>query len=266
MPPATPTSGLDLPARVSKPRAYGLTMMIDNGLPPGYFADIVDSAPELIDLVKFGWGTSIVTTTLDRKIACLRRAGIPYSFGGTLFEKFAAQGRFEDYLQWCHSWDCPYVEISDGTIEMSAADRAHYVSRAAQDFIVVSEVGFKDAVRSEALTADEWIERIRLDLDAGARWVITEARESGKSGICRPDGTLKVDLIEDILLSGTDPDRLIFEAPGKDLQAYLVKRLGPNVNLGNIAPSDLIGLETIRLGLRSDTFLHFEGQRHVVNA
>lgn len=260
------TTGLDLPARVAKPRPYGLTMMIDNGLPPGYFADVVDGSPELIDLVKFGWGTSVVTRTLDRKIKCLRRANIPYAFGGTLFEKFAAQGRFEDYLQWCHSWGCHHIEISDGTIEMSAVDRAHYVSRAAEEFTVLSEVGFKDATRSEALSADEWVQRIGADLAAGARWVITEARESGKSGICRPDGTLKVDLIEDILLSGTDPDRLIFEAPAKDLQAYLVTRLGPNVNLGNIAPGDLIGLETIRLGLRSDTFLHFEGQRQVLHA
>jgi phosphosulfolactate synthase len=260
------TTSLDLPTRVAKPRHYGLTMMIDKGLPADYFCDVIRSSTDLVDLVKFGWGTSLVTATLERKIDCLRECHVEFSFGGTLFEKFVSQGRLVEYLDWCRSWRCPNIEVSDGTIEMSLVDKCAYVADLAAEFTVFSEVGFKDASRSEQLSGGDWVERITAELAAGASYVITEARESGTSGICRPDGTLKVEMLEEILLSGIDPDRLVFEAPVKDLQSYLIQRLGPNVNLGNVAPSDLIPLETLRLGLRSDTFGHFEQQRQVLSA
>lgn len=237
-------------------------MVIDSGLPTAAFEDAMASNASLVDLVKFGWGTSLVTADLDRKIASLRSNDIRFSFGGTMFEKFAAQGRFDTYLELCRTSGADVIEISNGTIPMSNTDKAGYVAACAEaGFVVVSEVGFKDADRSQRLSPKQWVDCINEDLDAGAWLVITEARESGRSGICRPDGELRWGLIEDILSSGIKPDQLLFEAPTKDLQTHFVTRVGANVNLGNIAPFDVIGLETLRLGLRSDTLEHFEAER-----
>ncbi len=248
-----------LPPRSTKPRTDGLTMMVDGGLPTGHFQDIVESAAEFLDFVKFGWGTAIVTADLQRKIDVLRAAGIDYYFGGTLFEKFVLQDRFDDYRDMCETFGCEYVEVSNGTIALSHIEKAGYVRKLAGEFKVVSEVGFKDSERSERLAPNRWIECIHEDLEAGAVLVTLEARESGSSGICRPNGELRFGLIEEILASGIDPATLLFEAPSNQLQCYFVKRVGPDVNLGNVAASALIGLETIRLGLRADTLECFEG-------
>jgi oxalate---CoA ligase len=250
--------GLALPERTAKPRGSGLTMVIDSGLPVAYFADAIASAARYIDLVKFGWGTAIVTESLERKISCLRENQIRFCFGGTLFEKYVVQDNFDGFLQFCEHFGCDFVEVSNGTIPLANTEKAAYIRKCAKTFEVVSEVGVKDARRSEGLDARHWVDCISEDLDAGATLVITEARESGRSGICRPDGTLRVDLVEDILGNGIDPQRLLFEAPTKELQCEFVARLGPNVNLGNIAAGDVIGVETLRLGLRSDTLVHTE--------
>ncbi len=252
------TTWLDLPARSGKPRRRGLTMVIDNGLPTGYFVDAVSSAAGHIDIVKFGWGTCLVTRDLRRKIDCLHANGIRFCFGGTLFEKAVVQDRFDAFIRFCRSWRCDLVEVSNGTIPLSNTAKAAYVRRCAEEFNVTSEVGFKDADRSDSLTSWQWVDCISEDLGAGASLVVTEARESGRSGICHADGRLRRELIDDILASGIDPDRLLFEAPTKDLQAHFVTLLGADVNLGNIAAADVIGLETLRLGLRADTLLHNE--------
>jgi phosphosulfolactate synthase len=249
---------LDLPPRSHKPRRAGLTMVIDNGLPAGYFADAVASAAAYIDIVKFGWGTAVVTEGLEAKIEALRGNGIRFCFGGTLFEKFVIQDRFDDYLELCRRCGADLIEVSNGTIPVSNTAKAAYIRKCSDDFMVFSEVGFKDAERSEHLAPSQWVDSISEDLEAGAAMVITEARESGRSGICRSDGQLRSGLIEDILSAGIDSDRLLFEAPTKDLQTHFVLRLGPDVNLGNIAIADVIGLETLRLGLRGDTLMHFE--------
>jgi phosphosulfolactate synthase len=233
-------------------------MVIDNGLPTGYFRDALASTSEYVDLVKFGWGTCLVTPHIERKIQFLREMGIGYYFGGTLFEKHVRQNRFDDFRALCHRYGCEYVEVSSGTIELNSAEKAGYVAKLVGEFTVLAEVGYKDPQRSERLSPSRWVESIRMDLDAGAEYVITEARESGSSGICRPDGALRFGLIEDILDSGVPVDRLMFEAPGKTLQTYFVRRVGPQVNLGNIAAADVVGLETLRLGLRADTLLFFE--------
>lgn len=249
---------LDLPARSTKPRRSGITMVIDNGLPAAYFADAIASAAGYVDAVKFGWGTCLVTETLQAKIDCLQEHDIRFWFGGTLFEKFVVQRRFDGFVELCRQWGCDTVEVSNGTIPLPNAAKAEYVRRCAEEFDVVSEVGFKDARRSEDLSSAEWVDAIGQDLAAGASLVIAEARESGRSGICRPDGSLRDGVVDDILASGVDPDRLLFEAPTKELQTHFVTRLGANVNLGNIAAGDVIALETLRLGLRADTLLHFE--------
>jgi phosphosulfolactate synthase len=250
---------LTLPDRETKPRAAGITMVIDTGLPTHYFSDIVSSFSGLIDVIKLGWGTSLVTEDLKYKIDALHDAHVDYYFGGTLFEKFVSQGRFDDWRRLVDRFGCRHVEISNGTIDLTNSEKAEYIRRTATDYIVFSEVGYKESARSETMQPEHWIEYINEDLAAGANKVITEARESGKSGICGPNGQLKLDLIERIAESGIEINQLMFEAPNKDLQIALIRRFGTQVNLGNIAASDIIALETLRLGLRGDTLLDWDG-------
>ena len=251
-------TALQLPRRAAKPRGTGLTMVIDGGLPLWQFTDLVSSTAEYIDFVKFGWGTAVVTGSLDAKIEVLAAHDIGFYFGGTLFEKYVLQNRFDDFRKFCQEHSARHVEVSNGTIPMSNSEKASYIRKLADDFTVVSEVGFKDPVRSEQLPPSRWIEYIDEDLEAGASLVTLEARESGRSGICRPDGALRFGLIEDVLTSGISPGSLLFEAPNTALQAHFVTRIGPDVNLGNVPASAVIGLETLRLGLRADTLTAFE--------
>jgi len=248
-------TSLRLPDRAAKPRRTGLTMMIDSGLPTLQFTDVIASHSEYIDVVKFGWGTSTLTADLKHKVDALRDHQIDFYFGGTLFEKFVAQDRFDDWRAFCDRFGCTSVEVSNGTIELPNDEKARYVERLAADYRVFSEVGLKDSAKSESMTVDDWLAYLRQDLAAGAAYVITEARESGSSGICRANGELREDLMQTILESGLDLDRLLFEAPNKALQVHLISQVGPNVNLGNIAPSDVVALETLRLGLRGDTLM-----------
>ena len=251
-------TALHLPIRAAKPRHTGLTMVIDGGISLGQFTDLVSSAAEYVDFVKFGWGTAVVTNSLHAKIEVLNANEIGYYVGGTLFEKYVLQGRFDDFRKFCLEHSCQHVEVSNGTISMSNSEKASYIRKLADDFTVVSEVGFKDPVRSEQLPPRMWVEYIEEDLEAGASLVTLEARESGRSGICRPDGALRFGLIEDVLASGISPQDLLFEAPTTALQAHFITRIGPDVNLGNVPAQGIIGLETLRLGLRADTLTAFE--------
>ena len=251
-------TALRLPARAAKPRRAGLTMVIDGGIPTAHFADLVSSAAEYIDFVKFGWGTAVVTSQLGAKIEVLAANDVGFYFGGTLFEKYVLQGRFDDFRKFCEAWSCRHVEVSNGTIPMSNSEKASYIRKLTDDYTVISEVGYKDPGRSEQLPPRIWAEYIAEDLAAGASLVTLEARESGRSGICRPDGALRFGLVEDVLASGLSQDSLLFVAPSTSLQAYFVTRLGPDVNLGNVPASGVIGLETLRLGLRADTLAVFE--------
>jgi phosphosulfolactate synthase len=249
---------LSLPEHAAKPRAKGLTMVMDGGLPLGQFTDLVELGAEYMDFVKFGWGTSVITNCLREKIAVLAANGIDFYFGGTLFEKFILQGRFEDFRRYCEEYGATHLEVSNGTIELPNAEKAGYIRKLAPDFTVVSEVGFKDPGRSEMLPPSEWVASIKEDLEAGASIVTLEARESGSSGIVRSNGELRYGLIEDVLTSGIDVDKLLIEAPNTGLQTHMITRIGPNVNLGNVPAQGVIGLETLRLGLRSDTLTTFE--------
>lgn len=249
---------LRLPERSSKPRVNGLCMVVDGGLPLAHFTDLVESAHEYIDFMKFGWGTAVVTSNLREKIAVLRDYDIRFYFGGTLLEKHLLQDRFDAYRDLCHEFSCSWVEVSNGTIPLSNTEKAGYIRKLSDEFTVISEVGFKDPDQSEKLPPRDWIEFIHEDLEAGATLVTTEARESGRSGICRSDGQLRIGLIEEILTCDIAVDRVLFEAPTTTLQSYFVKRVGPNVNLGNIAAGSVLGLETLRLGLRADTLVELE--------
>jgi len=245
---------LDLPQRPNKPRTNGITILIDNGVPLSLFKDTISHSTDFIDFVKFGWGTSIVTRCLEEKIACLREQEIQYFFGGTLFEKFYSQGKIETYYEYCKHHHCQYIEISNGTISLTNRDKANFIREFSREFRVLSEVGNKDVQKSRRQNPHEWIDAIAEDLDAGAEKVITEARESGTSGICNEEGEIRDEIIREIISSGIPIEKLIFEAPKKAIQTHFIKLIGPNVNLANIPFADAIALETLRLGLRSDTF------------
>ncbi len=249
---------LTLPGRAAKPRNVGLTMVVDGGVPLGALRDIVASAGEYLDFVKFGWGTAVISRELGDKIELLRGNDIDFYFGGTLFEKYVLQRRFDDFRGLCQEWSCKFVEVSNGTIELSNLEKTGYIRKLADDFTVISEVGFKDADRSDRLGPRRWIEYVEDDLGSGAQLVTLEARESGSSGICHADGQLRVGLVEEVV-SELPVERLLFEAPTTALQAHMVRRVGPDVNLGNVPPHGLLALETLRLGLRADTLTEFEG-------
>jgi len=237
-------------------------MVIDTGLPLSHFADVIESHSDHFDFVKFGWGTSVVTNNFHRKLDILKEAGVDFYLGGTLFEKYILQDRFDEFRSLCQAYGSRFVEVSNGTIDLSNDDKADYVKRLTDDFLVISEVGSKDQVKSETMAPTKWINCIQADIDAGAALVTLETRESGKGGICRANGELRYGLVEDILSSNIDHEKLLFEAPSIELQSYFVQRVGPDANLGNVAISDIIPLETIRLGLRSETLLDFESSLH----
>jgi len=245
---------LRLPSRAAKPRPNGLTMVIDGGIGVAHFADLITSAAEYIDFVKFGWGTAVVTAGLQAKIDVLTAHGIGFYFGGTLFEAFVVRNQFDDYRKLLDKYGLSHAEVSDGSIEMPQDVKCEYIYKLSQQVTVLSEVGSKD--ENKIIPPYKWIQLIKSELQAGAWKVIGEARESGNVGLFRASGEVRQGLVEEILTEIAFED-MIWEAPQKSQQVWFVKLLGANVNLGNIAPSELIPLETIRLGLRGDTFNHF---------
>jgi phosphosulfolactate synthase len=241
---------LDLPARPGKPRTDGLTHVMDKGLNLREIEGLFDTAGAYVDIVKLGWGTSYVTNNLEKKIALYRSLETPVVCGGTLFEAVYARGRLDEFKAWLVESRFSHVEISDGTLDIPRERKLELIAEFAQDFTVLSEVGSKDA---EVVYAPyQWVEWIREELDAGAWKVITEGREGGTAGIYRPTGEMRTGLVDEIVHS-IDVSELIFEAPTKASQAWFVKQFGPNINLGNIPPDEVIPLETLRLGLRGDT-------------
>jgi phosphosulfolactate synthase len=246
------TDLLDLPDRTPKPRSTGLTHLLDRGLSVTEIDSLVEVAGDYIDIVKLGWGTAVVSGNLERKVARYREHGVPVVFGGTLTELAVHQDRLEPFLQWITGLGLEHIEISDGTISMAHDEKLALIERLSSDFTVMSEVGSKDDTR--IMAPYRWVELIQSELEAGAWKVIAEARESGTSGIYRHDGEVRMGLIDEIV-HAVDPEHLLFEAPRKDQQVWFIRRLGANVNLGNVTPDDVLSLETMRLGLRSDTAL-----------
>jgi phosphosulfolactate synthase len=241
---------LDLPARSPKPRRSGLTHVIDKGLNLREIEGLFDTAGDYVDIVKLGWGTSYVTRNLEKKIALYRSFDTPVVCGGTLFEAVFVRGKLDEYRRWLVEQRFSHVEISDGAVEIPRERKLELITDFSQDFTVLSEVGSKDADVNFAPYL--WVEWIKEELDAGAVKVITEARESGTAGIFRPTGEMRTGLIDEIAHE-IDVSDLIFEAPTKAAQAWFVKTFGPEINLGNIPPEEVIPLETLRLGLRADT-------------
>ncbi len=243
-----------IPERTQKPRQVGVTMAMDKGLSLREVEDFVSVCGEYVDLVKFGWGTSFVTPNLKDKIKIYKEAGIPVYFGGTLFEAFIVRGKFDDYIKVLDKYGLEYAEVSDGSIELDHDIKCDYIQKLAKRVTVLSEVGSKDV--EKIIPPVEWIRLMQAELDAGAWKVIGEARESGNVGLFRSTGEVRSGLVQEILTK-IPFENIIWEAPQKAQQVWFIKLLGSNVNLGNIAPNEVIPLETIRIGLRGDTFSVF---------
>jgi phosphosulfolactate synthase len=244
----------DLPSRTEKPRQIGLTMAMDKGLSIREVEDFLSVSGDHVDIVKLGWGTSFVTPNLKEKLKVYKKANVPVYFGGTLFEAFIIRGQFDDYVKVLDKYELEYAEVSDGSIELDHEIKCDFINKLAQKVTVLSEVGSKDV--DKIIPPYKWIELMQKELDAGAYKVIGEARESGNVGLFRSTGEVRSGLVEEILTK-IPFENIIWEAPLKAQQVWFIKLLGNNVNLGNIAPNEVIPLETIRLGLRGDTFLHF---------
>ena len=242
---------LDLPARSPKPRQQGITHLMDRGLSIREIDDLMEVAGDAIDIVKLGFGTAAATENLEAKLERWRAHGVPVVLGGTLTEIAIREQRVDGLITWLRELGLEHVEVSDGTITLDPDDKCALVSRLAREgFTVLSEVGSKDDTK--IMAPYRWVEQIQAELEAGAWKVICEGRETGTAGIARPDGELRQGLIDEIA-HAVDPARIVFEAPRKDQQVWFIERFGPEVNLGNIAPEDVLSLETLRLGLRSDT-------------
>jgi len=243
-----------LPERSSKPRKMGFTMSMDKGMSAREAEDFVSVAGDFVDVVKLGFGTGYITPNLEKKLAVYREAGIPYYFGGTLLEAFMVRDQFDDYRRLIDHYKCEFVEVSDGSIEMAWETKRHLISSLSKDFTVLSEVGSKDA--NVVIPPYKWVEMMRRELEAGAFKVIAEARESGTVGVFHKSGEADQGLVKEIT-HNIDPTRIMWEAPLKTQQVWFIELFGANVNLGNIAPHEIIPLETLRLGLRGDTFFTF---------
>lgn len=243
-----------IPERTSKPRETGVTMMMDKGLSTRQAENFVNSGGEFTDLVKLGFGTSYLTKDLQKKIDIYHEAGLKTYLGGTLFEAFYVRGMFDEYKKLLDKLKITTVEVSDGSIVMPHDTKCELISQLARDYTVLSEVGSKE--EGILISPGKWISMMETELEAGSWKVIAEARESGNVGIYRPNGTAHVALVNRIL-SKIPVDKILWEAPKKAQQVWFIKLIGANVNLGNIGHDEVIPLETLRLGLRGDTFFHF---------
>ncbi len=241
----------NIPVRTTKPRTEGFTMAMDKGLSVRAVEDFMSSCSDYVDIVKLGWSTSYVTKNLQEKLAIYKEAGVPVYFGGTLFEAFIVRGQFDDYRAVLDKYSLEYAEVSDGSISLNHDKKCEFISELSKQVTVLSEVGSKDAAK--IIPPYKWIEQMQSELDAGAWKVIGEAREGGNVGLFRDSGEVRQGLVEEILTK-IPGEKIIWEAPIKSQQVWFVKLLGANVNLGNISPSEVIPLETVRLGLRGDTF------------
>jgi phosphosulfolactate synthase len=243
-----------VPERTEKPRQYGLTMMMDKGLSLKEAEHFIDSSEHLTDIVKFGFGTAFVTRELEEKIKLYREAGIRPYFGGTLFEVFYARGMWEDYIRLLDKYQLDLAEISDGSIVIDHDEKCELIHKLSKTRTVLSEVGSKDS--GILISPGKWIKMMSTELEAGSWKVIAEGRESGNVGVFRPNGTAHTMLINRIIAK-VNPEDILWEAPQKNQQVWFIKLFGANVNLGNIAPNEMIPLECLRLGLRGDTFFQF---------
>lgn len=243
-----------IPDRFLKPRTAGITMVMDKGLSVEEAKNFLSVSHPHVDIIKLGFGTSFVTPNLKDKLEVYKAYDIPVYFGGTLFEAFLIRNQFEDYIAVCKEFGVRFMEVSDGSIDIPHAEKCGYIEKLTAHGTVLSEVGSKDA--AHIIPPYKWIELMRAELNAGSTYVIAEAREAGNVGIYRGSGEVREGLVQEILTQ-IPGEKIIWEAPQKAQQLYFMELLGCNVNLGNIAPSEVIPMETMRIGLRGDTFHMF---------
>ncbi len=240
-----------IPERHLKPRSHGITMVMDKGLSVAEAENFCSVAKPHVDIVKLGFGTSFVTPNLREKLDVYASYNIPVYFGGTLFEAFLIRNQFNDYISVCQEYGVQFMEVSDGSINIPHAEKCGYIEKLTKYGKVLSEVGSKDA--AHIIPPYKWIELMRAELSAGSSYVIAEARESGNVGIYRGSGEVREGLVQEILTQIPE-EQIIWEAPQKSQQLYFIELIGCNVNLGNIAPTEVLPLEAMRVGLRGDTF------------
>jgi phosphosulfolactate synthase len=242
---------LELPARSDKPREVGITHVLDRGLSLAEVEGLVEVAGDSVDLIKLGWGTALVSRNLKGKLHRYAELGIPVVLGGTLTELAIAQDKLDELVAWVHELGLRHFEISDGTIALPHERKLEMIARLAEEFTVLAEVGSKDD--TGAITAPYlWVQQMQRELDAGAWKVIAEGRETGNAGIFRPTGEVREGLIAEIT-HDVQPDSIMFDAPRKEQQVWFIRRFGPDVNLSNVPVGEVLALETLRRGLRSDT-------------
>lgn len=243
-----------LPERTAKPRNSGLTMVMDKGLSIREAEDFMSVGSEYTDYVKLGFGTSLITPGFDKKIRIYKKSGVIPYFGGTLFEAFIIRNMFTQFVEFMDKYEIETVEVSDGSFDIEHNRKLDYISNLSERFTVISEVGSKKA--NVVYTPDEWVSMMKTELNAGSVKVIAEARESGNTGIYNKDGSAN-NLIICTISDNVKLENVLWEAPLKSQQVWFIKNFGTNVNLGNIAPAEIIPLESLRLGLRGDTFFQF---------
>lgn len=241
---------LDLPERQTKPRGHGVTHVLDKGLSLTQAEGLLEAAGDYVDVVKLGWGTAYLDASLKERISLYQSAGVTVCMGGTLFEVAVNQNRLIQLRRWVSEVGIEAIEVSNGLGAMTPPHKRELVADLSRDHLVLAEVGAKDA--DAPVSAQAWVDEMREDLAAGARWVIAEGRESGTVGLYEPDGLVR-ELLVETLADALPVERIIFEAPRRAQQAWFVRRFGLDVNLGNVAPEELLSVETIRLGLRADT-------------
>ncbi len=240
-----------IPERTQRPRKHGITMVMDKGLSIQEVQNFLSISTPHIDIVKLGFGTSYVTPNLREKLDLYRSHNIPIYFGGTLFEAFLIRNQFDDYISVCKDYGVSFMEVSDGSVNIPHAEKCGYIEKLTKHGTVLSEVGSKDA--AHIIPPYKWIELMQAELSAGSAYVIAEAREAGNVGIYRGSGEVREGLVQEILTQ-IPAEKIIWEAPQKSQQLYFIELIGCNVNLGNIAPTEVIPLEAMRIGLRGDTF------------
>lgn len=243
----------NIPPRTPQPRSFGITMIADKGLGVAETENLLSITAPHIDMVKLAFGTAMVTPLLAEKIRIYQSHHIPVFFGGLLFEAFVIRNQFEDYLKMLNKYDIYFAEISDGALNISHEEKCNYIRTLAQRGTVVSEIGSKDKDKVKITPPYKWIELIQAELEAGASYIIAEAKEEGNEGIYRNSGEVREGLIEEILTK-IPAEKIIWETPTKEQQLFFIRLLGCNANLGNIPPTEVISLEAMRVGLRGDTF------------
>jgi phosphosulfolactate synthase len=249
-----------IPERTSQPRSYGLTMVNDKGLSVMEAKHLISGARPHIDLVKLAFGTPLFTGGLHEKIRLFREAGIPVFFGGLLFEAYVIRGQFDDYIHLLKEYEISHIEVSDGSIDITHAEKCGYIEKLAKYGTVLSEIGSKDKDREHITPPYQWIKLMQAELNAGSGYIVAESRETGNVGIYRNSGEVREGLVQEILTK-VPAEKILWEAPQKDQQLYFLTLIGANANLGNINPAEVVALEAMRLGLRGDSFhLYLEKQ------